>query len=63
MYYNRDKFDYAPDLRDPVTGDWLPLSESDKARQVRAEESRAQLAREASRQSKSILSMLTSIFK
>ena len=63
MYYNNDKFDYAPDLRDPVTGDWLPLSESDKARQVRAEESRAQLARDTSRNSSAILSMLTSILK
>lgn len=63
MYYNKDKFDFAPDLRDPVTGDWLPLSESDKARQLRAEESRAQLARETSRNSSAILSMLTSILK
>lgn len=63
MYYNKDKFDYAPELRDSVTGDWLPLSESDKARQVRAEESRAQLARDTSRNSSAILSMLTSILK
>lgn len=63
MYYDRDKFEHTPDLRDPVTGDWLPLSESDKARQVRAEESRAQLARETSRNSSAILSMLTSILK
>lgn len=63
MYYDRDKFEHTPDLRDSVTGDWLPLSESDKARQVRAEESRAQLARETSRNSSAILSMLTSILK
>lgn len=63
MYYNRDKFEPFPDLRDSVTGDWLPLSESDIARQVRAEESRAQLASETSRNSSAILSLLTSILK
>lgn len=63
MYYSKDKFEHSPDLRDPVTGDWLPLSESDKARQVRSEESRARVAREASRNSSAILSMLTSILK
>lgn len=63
MYYNRDKFEPFSGLRDPVTGDWLPLSESDKARQVRADESRAQLARETSRNSSAILSLLTSILK
>lgn len=36
MYYEKDQFEPFPDVRDPVTGDWLPLSESDKARSIRA---------------------------
>lgn len=63
MYYNQDKFEHTPDLRDSVTGDWLPLSESDKARMVRAEESYRNLARKSSQNQKAVLSMLTSIFK
>lgn len=63
MYYNRDKFEPFPDMCDPVTGDWLPMSESDKARQVREKESRLRISQEASRNSSAILSMLTSILK
>lgn len=63
MYYDKDKFETFPDMRDSVTGDWLPMSESDKARQVREEESRLRIAQEASRNSSAILGMLTSILK
>lgn len=55
---NYSEFDFppAPDLRDPVTGDWLPLSESDKARferhQIHQQYSASQLT-----------SLLTSVLK
>lgn len=55
MYYNSDQFDMFPDSRDPVTGDWLPLSESDKARVIRSEDRKMSNI--------GIASMLTSILK
>lgn len=63
MYYNKDKFEHSPDLRDPVTGDWLPFSESDKARIVRSEESLKRAQSQASINSRGIMSLLTSILK
>lgn len=63
MYYNSDQFELFPDNRDPVTGDWLPMSESEKARKVRAKESLSQNARMVSLNSSAILSLLTSILK
>ena len=63
MYYSSDRFEHTPDLRDPVTGDWLPLSESDKARQVRKAESVRQGMRKMNADTSAVLQMLTSIMK
>lgn len=63
MYYNTDKFEYSPDIRDNVTGDWLPLSESQKARQIRQEDYiKAQKALESANMSQ-VLKLMTSILK
>lgn len=56
MSYENDLFEPFPDVRDPVTGDWLPLSESDKARSIRASQ-RQQMS------NSQIANMLSSIFK
>lgn len=63
MYYSEDKFEHTPDIRDEVTGDWLPMSESQKARQIRAEDNiKAQKALESANMSQ-VLKLMTSIFK
>ena len=59
MYWNSDKIDAFPDTRDPVTGDWLPPSQSDIARIERAEHNN-ELAAINEQQ---VAEMLTSILK
>lgn len=56
MYYDKDKFEPFPDMRDPVTGDWLPMSESEKAKILRSAEQKVKSESEVG-------SILASIFK
>lgn len=59
MYWNKDKVEAFPDLRDPITGDWLPMSQSDIAKMERSEHSRKLSAIDEKRTAE----MLTSILK
>ena len=59
MYWNKDKIEAFPDLRDPITGDYLPMSQSDVAKIERAEHSQRKNAMSNSL----VASMLTSILK
>lgn len=63
MYFEKDIFEPFPDVRDQVTGDWLPMSESMKAREVRRRMSMNSVARMSAQNTRSMLNMLTSILK
>lgn len=63
MYFDKDTFEPFPDVRDQVTGDWLPMSESMKAREIRQQRSMNSAARLSAQNTRSMLNMLTSILK
>lgn len=63
MYFEKDIFEPFPEVRDQVTGDWLPMSESMKASAMRRQMSMNSVARMSARNTRAMLNMITSILK
>lgn len=52
-----------PDMRDPVTGEWLPESYSSEKARLQAQEDERNVSKQSSKITKQFASMLFSVFK